>query len=220
MKNAFALPAILSVALLGGCQNKPAITHQVDPMTGLPNIEGTTFDKFSLESPEKLAKYRAIYIAPLDLGQLEIDTRRLEPGERDWTLSSTEKAKISGYFADSIMSSFRDSALPLARTPGQDVLVAEIALTKFTPTAPKDDLRSRVSRTEIFTFNVGDLEMTGRLKDSISGATVGYIADTEEVGDTLQLQKNDRVNNTRKLKHTFNEWARGLADALETLNSR
>lgn len=220
MKRILMIPALVSATLLVGCQTEPTMTQQLDSITGLQSVQGTTFDKLALESPEKLAKYRAIYVAPLDLGQLEIDTRRLDAGDREWTLSATERAKIAGYFSDSVMSSFRNSALPLARNPGPDVLVAELALIKFTPSAPKDDVRSRGARTEIFTYNVGDLEMTGRLKDSVSGATLGYLADTAAVGDTIYLERNDRLNNVRKLKNTLNEWTAGLAEALDMLGDR
>lgn len=218
IKNSLLLSALFSVALMSGCQSNPERTGEVDPISGLQEVKSSAFDKLALESPEKMAKYKAIYVAPLDLSQLEIDTRRLQARDRGWTLSEKEKAKMAGYFADSVISSFQDSPLPLARTPGEHVLTAEISLVKFIPSAPKDDLKSRTTRTEVFTYNVGELEMTGLIRDSVTGAVVGSIEDTQEVGDTVYLEKNDRINNTRKLKNTFNKWGRGLVEAVSMLN--
>lgn len=221
-KNALLLSVslIFSLGLLGGCQSKPEITGEVDPVTGLHIANSSAFDKLALASPQKLSKYKAIYFAPLNLAELEVDTRRLAIGDRDWALSNTEKSKLSGYFNDSVIASFRDSSLPLARTPGMNVLTVEIYLTHFTPTAPKDDAAHRTARTDVFTYNVGTLEMTGWIRDSITGAVVGSIEDSHKVGDGPYLEKNDRVSTTRKLKAAFDQWTQGIATALSAFHNR
>lgn len=216
LKSAQFLSVILTFAVLAGCQSTSEMTDQLDPTTGLHTVSNTVFDKFSLAKVEKLNKYKAIYFEPLNLNQLEIDTRQLDVGDRNWSLSATEKSKIIGYFADSVVSSAQNSPLPLARGPGENVLTATFTLTRFAPAAPKDDSRS--ARTEIFTYNVGNLEMIGILTDSVSGEVMGSIEDTQAVGDTVYLEKNDRVNNTRKLKNTFQRWTDGLMATLNELN--
>ena len=220
MRMSVVIPTIFCFAFLSACQSTPEMTGQIDPMTGLRSVENTAFDKFSVESADSLRKYKAIYFAPLDLSHLEIDARRLDMGERNWPLSDTEKSKIIGYFSDSVMSSFKDSSIALANGPGENVLTAAFSLTKFTPSASKDDARNRMARDEVFTYNVGDLEMKGLLKDSISGYVLGSIEDTDKVGDTMQMERNDRINNTRKLKNTFSKWTKGLASAFDTLNMK
>lgn len=210
----FVLPLFLSLTALGGCQSAPEMTEQVDPETGLYVFDSAVFDKLALASPAKRAKYQAIYFAPLDLSSMEINTSRLDTGDRDWSLTATEKAKIVGYFADSVIAAFKDSPLPLARGPGEKTLTAEFSLDQFTPTAPKDDIRSRMVQSEIFTYHAGELRMSGWLRDSVTGQALGYIEDSDKVGDSLHLQQNDRVTNTRKLKNTFDKWTRAVADAL------
>lgn len=213
------LPLCLGLALITGCQSTPEMTEQVDPQTGLYLYESAELDKLALEAPAKRAKYRAVYFAPLDLNSLEINTSRLETGAKDWQLTATEKSKIVGYFADSVISSFKDSPMPLARSPGEKVLTAEFALEQFTPTAPKDDIRGRMVQSEVFTYHAGDLGMSGWLRDSVTGQPLGYIEDSERVGDSVYLQQNDRATNTRKLKNTFDKWTRAVADALAPANN-
>lgn len=210
---------VLTLAILMGCQSTPKIAEQPDPHSAQYRVSNTAFDRFSLAAPAELSQYKAIYFEPLDVTRLEIDTRRLDLGNRSWPLTDEDKSKMAEYFADSVASAFKNSALPLASGPGEHVLTASVALEKFTPTAAKDDFRNRMPSTEIFTYNVGDLKMTGTLKDSTSGTVLGSIEDTQSVGDTLYLEKNNRTSNTWKLKRTFNQWTDELVTALNALMS-
>lgn len=121
---------------------------------------------------------------------------------------------MAHYFAESVAASFKNSALPLTSKPGKHVLTASFALETFTPTAPKDDAKSRGTNTEIYTYNVGDLTMKGIISSSTTGAVLGLVKDTQTIGDTPYLEKNDRISNARKLKRTFNRWTSDFAAAL------
>ncbi len=201
---------VSSLVLLVSCAGHVVVGKHVDAM-GRSLVTGTGYDTYAVSSADVFAKYSQVYFAPLKIDQLKINTKRLDFGEKEWKVTDKERAKISQIFSkkiDRIFSGY--DVLKYVTSPGIDAISVEFEFVEFTPNASKYDSSNRGGRDVVFTRGAGDLEVKVIIKDSLAGTILAELSDVEEVGDFMELVRNDRSNNMRHLKNSIEEMLKNL----------
>lgn len=188
--------------------------------TDLYPVYDTQFDRFFIKHANALDGYNAVYFNTLALDSLEVDQGRLRLGQRNWKFSDREKQRLAEMFEKRMLRIFNESGkYALADAPGENVLAIKFELVKFIPNASKDDGLNRGVRDKVLTRSVGDLDMVVRIEDSLSGELVAWLEDSDDVGDSIDFEENDRFNNNRKIRLTMEKWLTRLKNALETIKA-
>lgn len=217
------LIALIPALVLMACTVQPSVqplVSEAPESKGLNRVEKSGFDTFFIHKDTKDADYHAIMFDELQVDMVTIDNRRLDFGDRDWELTDKDKARWQEMFRDRVEDAFSKSkTLQLTDTAAQGVLKAEMAFISFTPSATKDDLHSRVNLQRVFTQSVGKLDIKIVIKDALTGKQLAYIEDSREVGDVFypSLERNDRINNDRKMRLELLSWLNLLKSNLSEL---
>ena len=216
MKTLIILLCIFVVGCSNAYNSNNYVVSGAPDEQGLYELSGTNFDSVRVESKSKLGSYSVVYFEPLNTTDLIIDDRRLHSSDKPWVFGSKEHERLSRMLSDITTKLFDASTgIALSMEPTPNSLTASIKLIKFTPSASKDEPRNRGIGDKIYTLSVGELKARVLLKDSTTGEIVGIINDSEEVGDSPWLERNDRPNNTREIRLTMSDWVRSLKSVLE-----
>ncbi len=215
MKNILIALALITLA---ACSTKPVVeplTSQAPDSKGLNVVSGTPFDNFYVREDASLEDYDALMFAPLELDELEINDRRLDIRDRDWTLTEKEKTRIIEDFAERAQRATESAGqFRVAEQPGPGVLLVSFEFVEFSPSASKDDGVNRGVRDDVFTRGIGGLKLNAKITDAQTGLLIAYLDDNREVGERIDLERNDRVNNTRYLRLEITSWINKLQDTL------
>ncbi|WP_185236518.1 DUF3313 family protein [Teredinibacter franksiae] len=183
----------------------------------LSRVEGAGFDELYVLSGDVFARYSKLYLADLNLSTLKIDDRRLNSGDK-WALTEQDHASLQRGFRETAEKTFTgDKSLSIAKGVGEGTLSGEFVFTDFYPSASKDRSNDRSSGEKIFTHSVGYVKMVIKLTDASTGELVAYATHEEEVGDSMYLERNDRMNNIRKMKLAFSKWFKAIDNVASTL---
>ncbi len=217
MKTLFLTTLALLMAACSHQASNSQLTDAPNAAQGLHAVNNTRFDAFFVAPDTSLADYRSLRFMPLDANELEIDTNRLEFVDRNkWKLTQKDIEKMTKTFGDRVSRTYKNNkALSLAEHSGPGVADITFKFKRFSPNAPKDDLVGRPARQKVFTRGVGLLEISATITDSQSGKVIAYLEDKEEVGERFYLERNNRVENMRKLRLEIDGWLRKLNQSLE-----
>ncbi|WP_096086132.1 DUF3313 family protein [Agaribacterium haliotis] len=225
MKRFYLFPiAVLSLTLIACASPKPELgkTIKDGPYAGMTEVNSTPFSVFYLRDGEDLSRFKAVKFDPLQLDNLELDTRRLEPRDRNkWEITDEDKQKMQQRFATRVDMAFpANGNIKLVNEDGPNVLAARFAFNKYMPNATQDRGNNRAIRGSVWTSGIGYLAIEAALYDSENGELVAYLADAREVGDQHQMRRNDSVNNSRYINLEIDSWLNKLKNTMGSLKSQ
>ncbi len=219
------LLALIPCITLIACSVQPSVqplVSEAPESSGLNQVKQTGFDSFFINSNAKGLGYHSIMFDELQLEELVIDDARLDIRDRDWSLTDKDKERWQAMFQKRVSLAFsKPNSLSLTESPAEGVLKAQFELVNFTPSASKDEPASRINSNKIYTRSVGKLDIRVIISDSITGKRMAYIEDSREVGDNSYpiLERNNRINNDRKMRLELSSWLNLLKTALVDLAS-
>lgn len=218
------LALVIALTFLA-CSSKPSmqpLVSEAPESIGLNQVKDSGFDTFFLHRDFSKQGYHAIMLEPLKLDNLEIDDSRLEFLDRDWRMTDKDRQRWREMFQKRASDTFSGDAneFTLAESAAPGVLKVEFEFVRFTPTAPKDDARSRPFNDKILTRSIGRLDIKINIVDSGSGDQLAYIEDSREVGDNSypELERNNRITNDHKLRLEMSSWLSTLKSELNELS--
>ena len=219
---------IVSLAMilaLAACSSAPRVVQQktvVGEFEGNYVIKNTGIDHFTAETSNIFAKYSSIYFHPLDFSKTEINTDRLDFRDKDWSFTDKEKRIFNNTLQTELKAKYeKTTTLNVLDTPSSDAIALKVSVLKFTPTASKDDFKSRDAREKVFSFSYGQMLTRYTFIDSTSGKILAVAEDREEIGETpRKLDRNNRVRNIHEMKLEIQRWASRLTASSVALGAR
>ncbi|MFT4768025.1 MAG: hypothetical protein ACI8RN_001155 [Glaciecola sp.] len=235
MKTLLKLPktlvtVALPLALLAACAEQPSIQtgENAETILGeLAKVDNSRADLAYVDPTADYARYNKIYVAPLDLDNVEIiqpdaNSSMLNRFNREWELTDADKQKLQRSFQESMSKALTDGgAFEIADQGGDDVIKLEGMITRIAPSGPKDDQMSRTStRSTVITEGSGSMSIAIMIADGDSGEPLAIIKDTRSSVNSSMWGVNNSVSNMAEVRRNFNAWAKQIHDGLLTLQAR
>ncbi|MEE4278367.1 MAG: DUF3313 family protein [Halieaceae bacterium] len=191
----------------------------------LSRVDNTQGSLVYVDPDADYARYRRVFVAPLNVDHIEI----VQPGRgvsavsrvnRDWELDDEDRSRLQQEFAETVRKAIKDGgSFAIADARGDDVIVIDAMITQIAPTAPRDDVQSRGTRSTIITEGAGSISVAIVLADGDSGEALAIIKDTRD-GQSGFGTINNRVTNLAELRRHFRSWGTQLSDGLLALRER
>lgn len=224
-----ALGAAALVALLGACAGEPTIQTGPDAETimdgRLARVDNTRSSLVYVDPDADYGRYNSVLLVPLDVDHIEI----IQPDatssvanrfNRDWELTDSDRTRLQDAFREAMEKAINDGgSFSLAEETGEDVLRVEAMITQIAPTAPKDDVQSRGTRSTIITEGAGSLSVAIMLVDGDSGEVLAIIKDTRSGQNNINTINNS-VTNMAEVRRHFRTWGTQLNNGLLALQER
>jgi uncharacterized lipoprotein YajG len=220
------LPLFLALA---GCAAEPTIQSGEDAETimgTLNKVDNSTVDMAYVDPQGDYARYERVYVAPLNLDNVEIiqpdrNNSMLNRYNSEWELTDANREQLQTAFQDVMERELtKDGAFAIADSGGDDVIVIEAMLTAIAPTAPKDDMGSRTTgRSRVYTESAGSISIAIAFADGDSGEVLALIKDTRS-GQTGTWGLNNSVTNMAEVRRSFGSWASRVREGLLGLKAR
>ena len=209
------------LVMLSACSTNSQLAknqNNDEDIKALQLVEKSDFDEMYLDVSINNHGYTAIHYKPLDFSELIIDERRLEIRQRPWRLSDSDIQRSQKGW-QSVLQDFykKDRGFVMVSDDAEKSLQVEVLLERFVPTASKDDPAVRGPREKVFSRSVGALHMKTIVRDPVSQKILAVFKDKQEVGDSFRLERNDRINNEREIKHTLRKWVREIDNTLASI---
>ncbi|MEL7045067.1 MAG: DUF3313 family protein, partial [Pseudomonadota bacterium] len=139
---------------------------------------------------------------------------------RDWELNDRDRTGRQNAFREAVEKAISDDGtFALVEEGGENVLRVEAMITQIAPTAPKDDVQSRGTRSTIITEGAGSLSVAMMLVDGDSGEVLDIIKDTRS-GQNNMNTINNSVTNMAEVRRHFRTWGMQLNNGLIALQER
>lgn len=154
-----------------------------------------------------------VYVAPLDLSQIEVIERHsAKPlGSKAWTLTDEEKKGLQTMYTKAYRAQFDSvDTLQLVDDEASADIVVKTVVERIYPLAPKDEMGSRDPWT--YYFSNGSGSMTVRFYISTKDGTHYDISDRDDVGSLWQ--RNNRHTNMMNINRLFTRWASDIKHLL------
>lgn len=224
------LSLALPLALLAACAEQPSIQtgENAETIMGeLAKVDNSRVDLAYVDPTADYARYSKIYIAPLDLDNVEIiqpdaNSSMVNRFNREWELTDADKQKLQSTFRESMVKALTDGgAFEITEQGGDDVIKLEGMLTRIAPSGPKDDQMSRTtSRSTVISEGAGSMSIAIMIADGDSGEPLAIIKDTRSSVNSSMWGVNNSVSNMAEVRRNFNAWATQIHDGLLTLQAR
>ncbi|WOJ94379.1 DUF3313 family protein [Congregibacter variabilis] len=220
----------LPVALLAACAEQPSIQsgENAETIMGeLAKVDNARVDLAYVDPTADYTRYRKVYIAPLDLENVEViqpdsNSSMANRFNREWELTDADKEKLQSTFRESMSKALTDGgAFEIAQEGGDDVIKLESMLTRIAPSGPKDDQMSRTTaRSTVITQGSGSMSIAIMIADGDSGEPLAIIKDTRSRVNSNMWGINNSVSNMAEVRSNFNAWAKQIHDGLLALQAR
>jgi len=225
-----ALAACIAGAMIGGCTTAPSIQSGDDADTimegRLARVDNARSELAYVDPDADYSRYESVWLTPLDVDNVEI----IQPGghssvgsryNREWELTDQDKEKLQEAYRAAMERSLTDGgAFALASAGGDDVLRVDAIVTRLAPSAPRDDARSRGTRSTVITEGAGSMSISMVLSDGDSGEILAIIKDTRSSSSANSWSINNSVSNMAEVRRLFNTWGARLQDGLLALRDR
>lgn len=209
---------VISTSLIiTGCAGNSFLSKKYQDLATkhqLSERSDTLFDLVLIKADNPPPNARSIYVAPLNLENVEIDesykSYRVLPEE--WQLTPDDISEMQDMFAKAISHSFtEESGFILSETPQLADLIITPRLSKIAPNAPKDDLKSRAPGVKYYTEGSGRMTITISVKQA--DELVMQIEDSRTAG--WMWERNTRFSNRQNVRNLFSTWAYNLLETLQ-----
>jgi hypothetical protein len=111
---------------------------------------------------------------------------------------------------------FNQGGFPVVAAPGDDVLRVRTAIINLSVTSP-DKMSAGRSRT--YSGEAGYATLVVEARDSVSGALLGRVVDSQVAGDTSIYMNRTRTSNRADFRAMANAWAKNTVRGLQELKS-
>jgi len=225
-----ALGSFLAVgALLAGCAGEPTLQTGPDAETimdgKLARVDNTASQLAYLDPTADYARYRRVYIAPLDVDDIEIiqpnaSSSAINRYNREWELNDEDRRWLRDTFRASMEKTISEGgAFEITDGGGDDVIVVEAMITQIAPAGPRDDMQTRsVPRSRVYSEGAGGMSIAIAIADGDSGEILALIKDTRN-SSNASWGVNNRVTNQAEVRRNFDSWGRRLHDGLLRLRA-
>ena len=112
--------------------------------------------------------------------------------------------------------SFAQGGFPVVTAPAPDVLRVRTAVVNLTVTSP-DKMTAGRSRT--YSGEAGTATLVVEARDSVSGALLGRVVDSQVAGDSSIMLSRTRASNRADFRAVANDWAKNTVRGLQELKS-
>lgn len=221
---------VLPFALLTACAEQPSIQTGANAETimgGLIKVDNSRADLAYVDPTADYSRYTKVYVAPLDLDNVEIiqpnaNSSMVNRYNREWELTDSDKRALQSSFADAMAKALTDGgAFEVTDQGGDDVIALEAMVTQIAPSGPKDDQMSRTTaRTTVITEGGGSMSLAIMLADGDSGEPLAIIKDSRGSVNSSMWGVNNSVSNMAEVRRNFSAWANQIHDGLLKLQAR
>jgi hypothetical protein len=112
--------------------------------------------------------------------------------------------------------SFNTGGFPVVATPGPDVLRVRTAIINLSVTSP-DKMTAGRSRT--YSGEAGSATLVIEARDSVTGALLGRVVDSQVAGDSSIYLNRTRTSNRADFRALANTWAKNTVRGLHELKA-
>jgi hypothetical protein len=216
-------------ALMAGCAGDPTVQTGPDAETimdgKLTRVDNSVSQLAYLDPTADYARYRAVYIAPLGVDDIEIiqpsaSSSAINRYNREWELTDEDRQWLKDTFRASMEKTVTaGGAYSIADSRGDDVIVVDAMITQIAPAGPRDDAQTRnVPRSRVYTEGAGGMSIAMAITDGDSGEILALIKDTRN-SRNASWGVNNRVTNQAEVRRNFDSWGRRLHDGLLRLRA-
>lgn len=217
--------AALLTLLLSACQ-APHIQSGKDAETingNLVRVDHAHVDLAYIDANADFTRFTAILLTPLGVDNVQIVQPAGSfpaPGRQEWALTDADKQRLQQDFRAAMQQQLSvKGGYPIVDAPGENVLQISAMLTRISPTASKDDFRTRpTGRNKVFTEGAGELGVTVVFGDSATGEVLALAKDTR-TGSTI-WGVNNRVTNAAEVRRVFNAWGMQIRAQLDWVHQQ
>ncbi len=189
-------------------------------LIGLVQVKARSVDSAYLLPGTDFRPYTKVLIDPAEVAfrkdwKREMNSR---PGQHidDADANAIMEAARSG-FADVWAKAFSKAGYEVVSTDGPDVLRLSPAISNLYINAP--DTMS-AGRSKTYTVEAGEATLALQVRDSQTGATVGFAADRRRTRSSGgRMQWTTSVSNRADFEDLFRQWAAICVDALQSLKA-
>jgi hypothetical protein len=222
--------ALATVTLVSACSsNTPEIQTGEDAeiiMGDLHKVDNSRTDLAYVDPNADFSKYQKIMLMPLGMDNVEI----IQPNNRNsmsrssrsnWELTDSDKESLQKVFHVSMTRELEEKGgYTLVTEIDDDVLQVEAAVLTIAPTAAKDDAQSRsIGRSQVYTQGAGSMTVMVAFADSETGEVLGLMKDSR-ASNSHNWGRNNSVSNLSDVRIMFNNWARGIREALDKVHGK
>jgi hypothetical protein len=221
--------ALATVTLVSACSSTPEIQTGEDAeviMGDLHKVDNSRTDLAYVDPNADFSKYQRIMLMPLSMDNVEIiqpDTSssgsRIKRG--NWELTDSDKEKLQDIFHESMTKQLEGKGgYTVVTEVDDDVLQLQAAILTIAPTAAKDDAQSRsIGRSQVYSQGAGSMTVMVALADSETGEVLGLMKDSR-ASNSHNWGRNNSVSNLSDVRIMFNNWARGIREALDKVHGK
>lgn len=229
IKGFMGVTTIAVAAALGACSSPPSIQTGEDADTimdgRLARVDNSRSSLAYVDPNGDYGRFSKVLVAPLDLDNVEIvqpnnNTSVINRFNTEWELTDEDTAKLQDQFQEAMAKAFGNNSFALTEEGGKDVVRVDAMITRIAPSAPRDDVTTRGTRSIVLTEGAGSMSISMVLSDGYSGEVLAIIKDAQTSGSTNIWSINNSVTNMAEVRRIFNIWGNRLADGLVALQAR
>ncbi len=118
--------------------------------------------------------------------------------------------------SETFAQSFAAGGFPVVNAPGDDVVRVRTAIINLTVTSP-DKMTAGRSRT--YSGEAGTATLVVEARDSVSGALLARVVDSQVAGDSSVFLSRTRASNRADFRALAERWAKSTVSGLQQLKS-
>lgn len=182
---------------------------------GLVEIDSRYFDEVYGQNLDQLDEMQRIYIADLEMDDVEFnEPRNARFGRRSaWYLTDADREWINDQYRESLTEAIEAAGgYQIVDQPSSDALTISAQLVELSPLAPRDDFRSRDAFTEYYSEGTGDLTIS----IDVTHDDVRLLSLIDERSAGYQWERNDSFSSKRNVSRVIDRWAHNLIAQLKS----
>jgi hypothetical protein len=220
-RRAFAATAVAVIALAGA--GATATAGPPATWDDLVRVKGKRMQNVYLLPGADFRPYTKVMLDPTEVAfrknwAREYNSRTTRGLSGRVTDEDVEQMVAEGGKAASeiFAQSFNAGGFPVVTAPGADVLRVRTAVINLTVTSP-DKMTSGRSRT--YSGEAGTATLIIEARDSVSGALLGRVVDSQVAGDSSIYMNRTRTSNRADFRALANDWAKNTVRGLQELRA-
>ena len=214
----------IALAVLTACSNTSDLPQQTED--GLELVENTRVDAAYRDPDADFSRYHQVYIADVKVSFRKNWLRDQNVDRRSVTHRLTEEdarlikdavaREFHRIFTEELEEANYKVVAPEA-SGSDDILALVPTIANLDVTAP-DTMAP--GRTHTYTTSAASMTLYMELYDSVTGAVLGRVADSQSARDTGHMSIANSVTNKAEAERMLRKWARQLVAKLDEVHGK
>jgi hypothetical protein len=215
----FALTALAAGLALGAATLAPAASPP-ETWDGLVRVKSGKMQHVYLLPDADFRPYTKVLLDPTELAFKKNWAREYSSRTMRSRITDADVEQIvdeGGKAASEIFAkAFASGGFPVVNAPGDDVLRVRTAVINLTVTSPD---RMTAGRSRSYSGEAGAATLVVEARDSVSGALLGRVVDSQVAGSSGIAMPRTSVSNRADFRALANRWAADVVAGLRQLKA-